>query len=63
MGYNVFIRSWWKENPNWPNSLEPSAGEKTYLAFNLSEGEAKAMCKEYNGIIAPGRYSVKAEYE
>lgn len=26
MLYNVFNRTWWKENPPWPNGLEPEAG-------------------------------------
>jgi hypothetical protein len=63
MTYNVFTRTWWKENPDWPNGLEPCAGEKDYIAFGLSELEARAMCKELNRDIDPGRYSLKAEYE
>lgn len=61
--YNVFVRDWWKDNPGWPNGLEPCAGPKTYKLRNVSESEARAYCKQYNANHKPGRYSRKAEYE
>jgi len=64
MSYSVFTRSWWKENPSWPNGLEPEAGEKTYLERDLkTEKEARALAKEYNATHDPGRLSEKAEFE
>lgn len=64
MSYAVFTRSWWKENPAWPNGLEPEAGERTYLETGIErEVDARAMCKEWNAAHEPGRLSVKAEYE
>jgi hypothetical protein len=63
VSFTVFVRNWWKENPSWPNGLEPdSTAEKTVLAFNLTESDARAMCKEYNDTHEPGRLSRKAEY-
>ena len=62
--YTVFVRNWWKENPAWPNGLEPdSTATKTTLATGLSEKEARKMCKEYNDTHEPGRLSRKAEYK
>ena len=64
MAYNVFTRNWWKENSAWPNGLEPDPGaKKTYLAYGLSEEDARATCKQYNDAYKPGRLSCKAEYE
>jgi hypothetical protein len=60
--YTVFIRTWWKENPEWPNGLEPHAGTKHHIAKNLSLREAIAMCSEWNVTHKPGRLSRKAEF-
>ena len=61
--YAVFTRTWWKENPDWPNGLEPSAGPETTIGECMTEEEAQAMCKEWNATHEPGRLSLKAEYE
>lgn len=62
--YNVFVRSWWRDNPSWPNGLEPHAGEKKYIErFLESEDEAQEICQSYNDMHDAGRYSIKAEYE
>lgn len=61
--FNVFHRTWWVENPEWPNGLEPGAGRKTYLARGVSESEALEMCREWNDTHDPGRLSRKAEFE
>ena len=63
MNCNVFTRTFWKENAAWPNGLEPAVGRKTYMARNVSENEARAICKEYNATHKAGRLSRKAEYE
>ena len=60
--YDVFTRTWWKENPEWPNGLEPRAGPKMHIAKNLSLREAVAMCSEWNATHKPGRLSRKAEF-
>jgi hypothetical protein len=60
--YSVFTRTWWIDNPAYPNGLEPSAGLKTYLRRDLkTEEEARAIAKEYNATHEPGRLSRKAE--
>ena len=61
--YDVFVRSWWRENPAWPNGLEPCAGKKRYIARNVSEAEARQICAAYAKEHKPGRLSRKAEYE
>jgi hypothetical protein len=63
--YSVFTRTWWKENPKYPNGLEPdSQGRKHYLERGLkTEDEARRVAKEYNRTHAPGRLSKKAEFE
>lgn len=61
--FKVFHRTWWRENPDWPNGLEPHAGPKTYIGKASSEGEAQMMCRKYNQQNPAGKLSRKAEYE
>lgn len=62
--FNVFVRTWWKDNPAWPNGLEPCPGEKHYLKRRVDDEEtARELCQEYNDAHEPGRLSKKAEYE
>ena len=63
MRYRVFYRSWWKENPNWPNGLEPCPGKRYYINNASTELEAQALCQEWCRLNPPGRLSIKAEYE
>jgi hypothetical protein len=60
--YDVFVRTWWKDNPAFPNGLEPCAGHKAYKARRLNLAAARAWCNEYNTTHNPGRLSRKAEY-
>jgi len=60
---DVFVRNWWRNNPTYPDGLEPCAGRKTYIRRNVGETDARATCKTYNATHAPGRLSRKAEYE
>lgn len=61
--YKVFKRTWWKDNPDWPNGLEPEAGKKHYICKVRTEEEAIIACEAWNNNNDPGRYSMKAEYE
>ena len=61
--FRTFIRTWWKENPEWPNGLEPHPGRKSYCATHFKEEEARAACEHYNSTHEPGRLSRKMEYE
>ena len=63
LNYNVFHRTWWIENPSWPNGREPGAGKKHYLAHDVSYAIARAMCTEWNDEHDPGPLSDKAEFE
>lgn len=61
--FRVFTRTWWRNNPEWPNGLEPHAGRKYTLGLCNTEAEARDMCAEYAKTHKPGRLSRKAEYE
>lgn len=61
--YDVFVRSWWKENPSWPRGLEPCPGKKRYIARRVSFTEARRICDEHARSHPPGRLSRKAEFE
>ena len=61
--YDVFHRTWWRNNHDWPNGLEPHAGRKTYIERGVTWTEARRLCKEYNDENDPGRLSDKAEFE
>jgi hypothetical protein len=62
--YRVFVRSWYKRNPTWPNGREPYGGApKTTLARKLSYSAARDMCEVWNKNHDPGKYSRKAEFE
>jgi hypothetical protein len=65
MTYSVFVRNWWRENPSWPNGLEPDPRARKYtLAKGIpTEEEAREMCREYQKTHKPGRLSRKAEYQ
>ena len=62
--YRVFTRTWWRDNPAWPQGLEPCAGAKRTLRRNVkTQEEARAICQTWNATHKPGRLSRKAEYE
>jgi len=63
MQYHIFTRTWWKNNKDWPNGLEPGAGRKTTLNYANTQKEARAICQAYNSTHKPGRLSRKAEFE
>lgn len=66
MSYRCFTRVWWKDNPSWPNGLEPYPGApKSYhkdAEFD-TQAEARAYCREWNEDHDLGRYSRKCEFE
>lgn len=61
--YKTFTRTWWRNNPAWPDGLEPGAGRKHYHSRHMTEAGARAECKEWNSTHNPGRLSRKMEYE
>lgn len=61
--YYVFIRTWYKENPKWPNGLEPCPGPETILEKDIeTEKEARKIAMTYNATHEAGRYQEKAEF-
>ena len=61
--YNVFVRTWWTRNPNWPGGREPGAGKKRYIRKRVTYADARAICQQYNSTHDPGFLSKKAEFE
>jgi len=61
--YKVFHRTWWKQNPSWPNGLEPCGGKKRKIGFANTEAAARDMCMVWNAKHKSGPLSDKAEYE
>lgn len=62
MSYRTFTRTWWRNNPAWPNGLEPGAGKQYTHSRGLTEAEARAQCQQWNATHKPGRLSRKMEY-
>ena len=60
--FQIYVSNWWKENPDWPNGLEPDGTDKRKLMKGSTEAQAQAVCADYNSTHAPGRLSRKAEY-
>ena len=44
----VFTRTWWKENPKWPDNRKPSIGRKKILHYVETVEEAQKICDEWN---------------
>jgi hypothetical protein len=63
MIYKTFTRTWWKENPSYPNGLEPCAGKKTYYGRYETAREARVACFDWNNSHPSGRLSCKMEHE
>lgn len=63
--FRCFTRTWWIDNPSWPNGLEPGAGPRHYAGHprDLALSEAQAYCRQWNETHKPGRLSRKAEFE
>lgn len=61
--YRIFTRTWWKENPSWPDGLEPQAGTKHHVKTVDTADEARKFCQEWLDTHNPGRLSNKAEFE
>lgn len=62
--YDVFTRTWWRKNKNWPNGLEPSLGRKTYIHRAIkTEEQARQLCADHQETHKPGKLSFKAEFE
>lgn len=60
--FRVFVRTWWKPNPSWPEGREPSVSRGRTLRRNLTEEEARTFCREWNASHDPGKWSKKCEY-
>jgi len=63
--YKCKVRNWWRNNPTWPDGLEPGAQRWESVPTRASfETEAAAIewCAEYNRTHKAGRLSRKAEF-
>ncbi len=60
--YRVFTRTWWRNNPSWPNGLEPCPGRQTTIAKGCTHDEARNIAQTWNKNHNPGRLSRKAEF-
>jgi len=61
--FEVFHRTWWRDNPSWPNGREPGVGERHFIAWAEDETEARAIAREWNEAHDPGPLSDKAEFD
>lgn len=62
--YVVFVRNWWKRNPNWPNGIEPDpTARKIIIGHYNTQEEARYVAKQYNATHDPGPLSRKAEFD
>lgn len=62
--YRTFTRTWWRNNREWPNGLEPCPGRQYTHHRNIkTEEEAREICRQYNETHKPGRLSRKMEFE
>ena len=62
--YHIFHRTWWTKNKDWPNGLEPGAGNKHTIQRNVeSIQEARRICEAWCKANKPGKLSDKAEFE
>ena len=64
MSFKVFTRTWWKNNSDWPDGLEPCPGRRHTLQKRVATySEAIKICQAWNAAHKPGRLSRKAEFE
>ena len=61
--YRIFTRTWWRNNPEWPDGLEPCPGRKYTIGRAETLEEARALAQAWNAKHEPGRLSKKAEFE
>ena len=65
MAYICFKRDWWRDNPKYPNGLEPYAGAKSYFknkVLTLSRkraNSAKSTTKTTTLAAIPARWNLK----
>ena len=60
--WEIFTRTWWKDNPEWPSGLEPCIGPSRKIGAASTIEQARLMCEEWNAAHPPGRLSRKAEF-
>ena len=68
MAYRVFKRTWWIDNPEWPNGLEPGPGKRRYIRGARFETRREVIdyCRERNTeprTAREKRLDLKYEYD
>lgn len=61
--YEIFKRTWWKKNANYPGGLEPHCGRKTHVKYVYGIEEARKVCAEINSTLEGRKLSLKAEFK
>jgi|GEM_PF-5522467 len=61
--YTIFTRTWWKENPDWPDGLEPCPGSKRKVTAVETEKEAREMCRRSNRDRTTSQVRLGFKYE
>lgn len=62
--YEIFKRTWWRLNKDYPDGLQPHAGRKTHVGYCYGIEEARKLCEQYNSTdIAVQRSKTGLKYE
>ena len=60
--FEVFHRTWWRNNPDWPDGREPGVGQSRHIGWAQTEARARYMCRQWNASHDAGPLSDRAEY-
>ena len=60
--FEVFHRTWWRRNPEWPDGREPGVGKSHHVGWANTEAHARHLCRRWNATHTPGPLSDQAEY-
>lgn len=63
--YEIFKRTSWKKNPNYPGGKEPGFGRKTHIQYVFGIDKAREVCQQYNtsNEAAKNKFGLKYEFQ